>query len=830
MIEANPMPFAGKWTLATPGGFSITLKDTGTGELNLQQSQSSDYNQQLNSYGEPATKLWLQAANWKYLVYSGSSYFSTEERSGSPANFSLEAISGLNYRIVQKTDSGDYYLSANGSNLERIPKAGSPPDSTIFAQQVITPGLAQLKNFGQGRNLRGVYFTGDDLTKFRFNGSDLGFAILQGSIVKSAIFQACKVEKTDFRGLDLDEAVLGGIQGEGPIFDGVTLRQSTDLSLAKIPKASFVNAISLGTIAGSGPKMNGVQADGGNFNSANLTAAVCNGGSFRDSQWINAKLINAQVGSTHFDGASMDRIDCTEAKLQGSYFDGCQMVNAEFKKADVTSCSFKSANLTNAKLSAVVGHTGIQFQGAQMVGTILTGLDLTSAGLDDHTVMMVAQMEGVSLIGKTLDGINFVRANLRKAKLDNTSMERAVLVGANMSLASATGNVSFVGADLSNSNMEGMNLNGAQMGAKQSVGTLPAGSSEDLNKGRLPLDMHSLLSAKGLKPSAKVTVRELGRYWIIEDACGEFHLEAHEGGVRVDQVGAIPAAVLSNAYMPNADLTGANLYAVDMSGAQWYGSNARADNANLELINLSNANLSTMNFTQARMYGANLSFARVVGTNFTGAKLTPTTQLRSSSFSFASMQGSIFTAAQIGGSNLTNAAVSLQLNTPVSAVGVPLFPLDIKFIETLDKKKISQELRDAFIDNGYPLIDLARVVVNAAGVQWNIVNYDPDAGTLQAGYSNFVLWKRSDNGFDEVAVFGGSPVLVIRLSSNNEQEQASIAFGPATDIITAMDDETTTPSGMKLAMEKKGVVREVLMTGGLPPRPPKCIPSPDRWC
>jgi hypothetical protein len=159
-----------------------------------------------------------------------------------------------------------------------------------------------------------------------------------------------------------------------------------------------------------------------------------------------------------------------------------------------------------------------------------------------------------------------------------------------------------------------------------------------------------------------------------------------------------------------------------------------------------------------------------------------------------------------------------------------LSSLDIEFVASLDRKRISQELRDAFAEKGYPLIDEASVVVNAPGVQWNISNYVSSSTTLQSGYSNFVLWKRSDNGSDEIALFGGSPVLVIRMSANNEQEQAAIAFGPAEDIATAMDDQTTTPSGMKLAMQKKGVAQEVLMTGGLPPRPPKCIPSPDRWC
>ena len=824
------MPFAGKWSL-TNGGLSVTLKDSGTGELDLQPTQKNAFNQQLNSYGDPQSKLWLQAGNWKYVVFSEPGYFASAQRSGVLAEFVLEPISGEQFRIVQKTDAGDFYCSANGSKLERIPKAGSPPASTVFVRNQISPGLAQLKFGAMGRNLRGVDFTGDDLTDFVFSGSDLSYAILRGTL-KSATFQGCTVESADFTGVDLDNVTLTGIKGERPIFDRVILHRSTDLSGAQIAKASFVAARSAGENVGDGPTMNAMRADESIFNEARITGAVCNGSYYRDSQWINATLINSQAGSAHFEGASMERVDCNGAALQASFFDGAQMVYADFTSADITNSSFKLANLTNAKLSKVNGHTGIQIQGAQLIGANLNGLDLTSAGLDKDTVFLAAQMEGVNLTGHKLDSVNFVRAYMKGAKLDKTSMEHAVLVGANMSLASCTGNVSFVGADLSNCSMEGINLNGAQMGAKQAVGVLDSAALNALNQGQMPMELHRLFLARRLEPSAMpaVTIREPGKYWIVEDAGSEFHLEAAREAIQVSQVGGVPAAVLSNAYMPNADLSGANLYAVDMSGAHWYGSKARADNANMELINFSNANLATMNLTQAKMYGANLSFAIVAGTNFTGAKLTPTTQLRSASLAFASMQGATFTAAQIGGANLTNAAVSLEFDAPLKFIGVPLFPVPVTFVASLDKKRIDDDLNDLFKDNGYPLIDAATVVVDAKGSQWSIINYESGSTTLQAGYSNFILWKRDHNGVEEVAVFGGSPVFVIRTAANNEQEQGSIAFGPNKDLLAAIDDVTTTPSGMKYAMRNKGVTLEELMTGGLPPRPPKCIPSPDRWC
>lgn len=71
---------------------------------------------------------------------------------------------------------------------------------------------------------------------------------------------------------------------------------------------------------------------------------------------------------------------------------------------------------------------------------------------------------------------------------------------------------------------------------------------------------------------------------------------------------------------------------------------------------------------------------------------------------------------------------------------------------------------------------------------------------------------------------------MIRTEPNNEQQQAEITSGPTRDLSRAMDDQTTTPSGMKLAMKAKGVAYKSLMTACLPPHLRKCIPTPDTSC
>lgn len=923
--------FIGKWTLATPDEkYFITLKDTDTGVLNLEPPASpSNPLSNFNAYGEANSDFWLQGSNWQYITYNVSSkeYQATQPRDGELSVFQLEAVGGSQYRIVEHgSDGKDYYLNVNGSALERIAKQANPPGTTIFLQNAIAEGLEHMQTWGaMGQDLTGVYLAGENLSEIAFSGSDLSYAVLRGAALKDAVFQGATINETDFSDSSLDGVVFSGAKGEGPIFNGVTLADATNFSGATINKAQFQNVTSQG-----GAIMNNVTADRAVFNGSDLSDLVCNGSTLTNTKFIGVNLSNAQMGDTNFESSVLTQSDFRGASLQRSIFNSATLAMADFSGADCTNAAFQKANMTNVKLSKANGILNIDITGALLVGAILNELDLTTVKIDNQTNFTEAQMESVNLTGQSLDGVNFLQANLKQAKLDSTSFEEAVLVGANLNFTSITGSVSFIGANLSSVSLENADLSGAQMGPLQQVAILSTKDIVALNAGTVPqgLQHKNIFSSQEL---VKVTVREEGADWLLEEGGRTLFVKKVGEELQVLQEdSSSKGAVLTNAYMPNAKLTGANLYAVDMSGVHWYGSNARADNANLEQANLSNANLSTMNFTQARMYGVNLSFANLIQTNFRKALLTPTQQLKPTSFAFASMQGADFTEAKINSANLTNAAVSLNIESssgnlagdylfsidgalgsyldggtitdeivrafsenqytiaktdcltilllgsmwsikrasrqgqdysqfilvsssednnirvygdasedtgtehtkiPFGAfTAVPLFQMSTTLVETLDKGIISTDLKTAFNDSGYPLEDSACLTVTQQGNRWTINNSDPDPNALQSGYSQFILVKKSEVASDFIMVYGGSPLLVVRTGLDNQLTKVRTAFGPTIFSENVLTNDITCPSGLKYGMLNEGISFEDLMTPGLPPHPPSCIPTPTTWC
>ncbi|NHB96751.1 hypothetical protein [Photorhabdus stackebrandtii] len=88
----------------------------------------------------------------------------------------------------------------------------------------------------------------------------------------------------------------------------------------------------------------------------------------------------------------------------------------------------------------------------------------------------------------------------------------------------------------------------------------------------------------------------------------------------------------------------------------------------------------------------------------------------------------------------------------------------------------------------------------------------------------------SEVGNNHLQVCGGSPLRIIRTAADNTLQPVNIAFGVTIDITQAMNDATTCPSGLRYQLLNSGISYQSLMTPGLPPHPPKCIPSPTEWC
>ena len=298
------------------------------------------------------------------------------------------------------------------------------------------------------------------------------------------------------------------------------------------------------------------------------------------------------------------------------------------------------------------------------------------------------------------------------------------------------------------------------------------------------------------------------------------------------------AAILTNAYLPNATLTGANLYGVSANNIQFYGSNARIDgSAILEEAQLNDSNLSNLNLTQAQLLGTNLSGAQLFNAKFNKANLTPSANGIATNLSNANLQGADFTDAQLYSANLTNAAVAINIPTPnvPQQGGVYLFSLPYeggvatlqqylselnaastqfslnpngdsatlqKYVSALETNDLAL-LRIAFLKQ-HPPINLsanAQIQTMTGGSVWQIVD----------GQSSYTLWTDIDeNGNTELYA---APSLT-NTRAAFQQNDATLRWQASVSVVTSgqmwlIDNDSENPQNFSL-----GYVQFILKLNG----------------
>lgn len=451
-----------------------------------------------------------------------------------------------------------------------------------------------------------------------------------------------------------------------------------------------------------------------------------------------------------------------------------------------------------ADLLASGGH-GLDLRWVNFSGDDVSGIKLTSCDLTN------ADFSGANLTEADLSGAKLIKATLSKSILrgvrldDKTEFTDAQLDGADLT-----------GTTVENVNFSRVNLRGAVLNQAAFHHTIFVGAD--------------LSEASAIGGGEGVSFGGCDLSYSKMD-------HARLKGARFAAGNGLPAAVLANCFMPNADLTSANLVAVELPRAQWYGAAARADGADLTDANLSQANLATMDLSQVKMNGAVLSSANLVNTNLRGASLGQSSDSRFVSLASASLQGADLTSATLPGADLSGAAVALSISGPAKTfVGVPLFDItDTSLTSDLDGRQVSTKLKNAFINAGYPVIDTATITVVGAGRQWSIDNYDTSGSSLQQAYGTFSLLLRTGQT-RVIRVYGSPPLLVTAYNADNEQTQQAANFGETKGLMEAIDDDTTCPNGMRWSQRNQGIEVETLMTAGEPPHPPACVPSENNWC
>lgn len=910
--------FIGKVTFAA-GTTYWTLEKADAGIILSAASgeNTAGADQRFNLYGDGI--LVIQASNGLYLAFDATldRYAATAERTGAPATFTRSTQGGA-VTLVETTGGTTHDVIAKDGALTRALASTPPPAAATFVQTLIAPGLAEIQSskVAPDLDLTWVDFAGADLSQVNFTGSTLTHAGFVGATLNRTIFNGTFLDHAVFDGCVLTAVMLNNVSAEGISLVGATIARSTSLAEMKAPQGIFHD---LRTEPGT--VFNGFAAPGGQFEGATLAGVVMNDADLTGASMVGVNMGGAYLSGTDFSGAVMTLTNCVGVTLRDAHFKGAQLAKGDFTGALLTNADFTEANLTSAKLRDAGDLNQLIFSGSLLVGVDLHELDFVAlrTTFSATTDFTRANLDNCNFENFILDGVNFLYASMRHAKLDGTSIAKASMVGTDLSYASVTRNVNMVGTNMSNSRLEGAILKGVQMGPLRHVADLPVAHAETLNAGVAPA--HPSLTAK----AHQVEIRAPGESWRIL-ADDRVLLLRHDGdAISVHAVdGDTTGAILSNAFMPNADFSEANLFAVDLSGANWYGGAASARAANLEQANLTRANVATMDFTQAIMYGVNLSFANAVGANFTGVKLIPTAQLKPVSLSFASLESTIFTDAVLNAANMTNAAVCLPIddsalttrgtfafnldgsyaidldgcfvterlaaafaahsvsvtqysplvilqlsnlwicrnnittgsvnylllnNTTTGqidvyaqgpseattidlprVVGVPLAEMPSTLVADLNTGTLTSAVKTAFSDIGYGLDNTAVMMVPQTDRFWAIRNIDNSQTTRQTGYGQFYLLESEGPAGVTLKLYGAVPLLVVRTGADNAIQRVYSMFGPTLFGKHSLTESTTTPSGLKYGLQGPGLSYEYLMTAGLPPKPPTCVPSPTTWC
>lgn len=500
--------FCGKVVLAH--GESRVRLDGATQTLTV-GAETTDGSDRFNCYGDD-TALTLQAANGKFVTWTGTAYRADLSDETSAHRFRWQQVDG-GIRVLDlgpdPGQPGPEVWRVDGSSLTRTPDPGGPPASgpspaTVFARTVVTPGLAEILTSGlpgPHADLRWVDLEGVDLSEARLvldrsllddarlagvtfpeslnlhltsaRRADLTGAALVQAMITNAELDGCTLDGADLRGVDLSHTTLikasargtdlsGLLRMTGASFDGATLSGALLIDAIHIADASFVGA-DLSGADFTGAWVNGrLDLSGANLSRATLAnpedeVRILPGRVVLDSASV---CVSSTLARIDLSGSDLSGINFSRADLSGCVLVGCNLTRANLGFADLTgadlsgSVRLHGANLSSATLREV-DLTGAQLGALggdqQTSPAVLSNADLVDANLDG------ANLYGVRASGAQLYGTAGRRVNLNRATITGLQLNNANLGSIDLSQATVSGvnfdyavltGASFVGADI----------------------------------------------------------------------------------------------------------------------------------------------------------------------------------------------------------------------------------------------------------------------------------------------------------------------------------------------------------------------------------------------
>lgn len=502
----------------------------------------------------------------------------------------------------------------NGANFSGSTLTGVK--STSFFGTPLLPAEWKLiagSLVGPGANLVGINFVRKDMSGANLDNADLTLAILTG--VKSGSITGTPKALPAFWILQ-----NGYLIGSGADLTGADLTGANLESLGGLPEliagANFTNA-RMGKF-----DLRSRDLRGNIFKNAYLSEVRCNYCNLSGVDLSGANLSRAQMYEANLTGANLASTDFTAANLE----------NVNLASVNATSVNLATANLTGLASGGVVGvpaslPSGWRLTNGFFVGS---GADLTSASVGQ------VDLSGMTLTSATLTGTFLDTANLSGLKMTGITglpaalpagwkVSKGILLGPDANLEDLNlAAVSLTGVNLSNANLKGVASN-AIVGSPSAV---PSGWR--LFKGQL------------IGPGANLTDSILTGMNLDGVSLGETTLVRVTSGGITGTPSALPdnwklingyligrEAILKNANFANQNLSGVTLWFTDMAGAN-------LTNVTSGGIDGIPGNLPT-NWTVvsgylfgpgANLQGADLTGAELMDLNVSGIDLSDTSLLR----------------------------------------------------------------------------------------------------------------------------------------------------------------------------------------------------------
>ncbi len=834
----NEMIFLGKNSFLTATGGLYVGIDKDTGILNAVKLDAPMQEQKFNVYGS-IEKFYLQGSNGRYVCVNsdGSGYMASRDRNDSPVLFSLEDAGNGFVRVVDHGDIGTgqaFCWKVENSVFSRV--ADTQDTFTYFKKVSIAPGVEVIKKqlTATGADLSWAYLAEQDFSRVNFSGANLTNATLSGVILEHAVFQgsATNLSNADLTGASLKNAVMT-----------TTTMRDADFTGANLFSANLSDAMAAGSVF-----------DGANLLKSNIVSV-----NFENTSMVGACLQHTFMVNARFNGADLSNADLTYSMINNVNFSGAAMV----------SCNLSNLNLTLATFNEDTVLTGAKMQNVNMKNMVLKNMTMTHADLSGAT------LDGANLTGADMSYVNLTIANLRNgvqlygASLSNAELKASDFTGAQLGAKIQTFEVEQGCAE------------------KLGEGELPPAIIEAFKKNNYLLSADT--SIENCASDNKWILRDGSKVYYIEGN----RVEVTDISYAAVLTGAyMPDAVFTDANLYGVNMSGVSWYGKNAKADNADLQEVNFSNANLSTMNFTQARMNGCNFdfanavdtifkgailrpsassrqvsfSFANLQGAVFSEAVIADAVFTNAgismndgpyfNLSPvfikdldsaviTDGLRKafSDNGYVLDNDAFITVDTTGkywiiknGASVDNPIFNIVNVQNVVAVygrpiGVHLFDLSVSFIPDLDAMRISDGLKEAFKDNGFPLIDSASVdFVVKKGEMWHIKDFIEDSETLQKGYVEFYIVNKKNSLYTY-----GITLMFVRTGDNHTMEQVRASLATTRLTPDLLNENTTCANGQKLKVyfnQKpfKKVTWEQIMTATTPPRPPKCIPDPWHWC